>query len=101
MSGNNSFKDEHQIEVKAGQTLILEIIAKPKKTKSEEPSGVNPANLSIRLYEFESDQPAKTSELKFFNSRNNYTVQIKDGQGKLTGIEPGTYSISLIKEQDD
>jgi len=101
MSGNNSFKDEYQIEVKAGQTLILEIIARPKKFEPGEPSGVSPANLKVRICEFESDQPAKIDNLKLFNSKNTYIIPIKDGIGELIGIEPGTYSITLIQANND
>ena len=101
MSENNLFKDEYQIEVKAGQTAILDIIAKPKKSKAEEPAEVKPANLHIMLYEYESDRPANIDKIKLYNSKNTYTIPIKDGAGELIGIEPGTYSITLERGNND
>jgi len=94
MRENNSFKDEHQIEVKAGQTLVLEIIARPKKPLYEEPSAIKPANIRIKLHEFESERPVKIKKLKLFNSKNTYIIPIKNGVGELAGMEPGTYSLS-------
>ncbi len=101
MRENNLFKDEHQIEVKAGQTLVLEIIARPKRPLYDVSSSVKPANIRIKLHEFKFRRPAKIKKLKLFNPKNSYIIPIKDGVGELVGIEPGTYSLSSEIEDNN
>lgn len=86
-----SFQQELQIEVKAGQTLVLEIVAKDAGSGAAPAAGGTTGSLQITIAD--AGQPCT---VYLVGGGQSYSVPLdSQGQGRLEGIAPGTYELRL------
>lgn len=89
MSEAPSFQQELQIEVKAGQTLVLEIVAKDAGSGATAGSTTGSFQITIAG----AGQPRT---VYLVGGGQSYPVPLdSQGQGRLEGIAPGTYELRL------
>lgn len=96
MSEAPSFQQELQIEVKAGQTLVLEIVAQ-EAPRQGPPAGDGEATGSFDLVLAVNGDTVLPLSVYLVGSAQSYEVNAAETGYHLDGIKPGTYTLSLAR----
>jgi len=87
VSDTPSFQQELSIEVKAGQTLVLEIVARDAPA-SPAPSGSFDITVTAGAGE-------SVPQVVLVGATGYYRLPLQANKGRLDGIKPGTYTLTL------
>ncbi len=92
------YKESIEIEVKAGQTLVLDITAKEvKKGEEKDKNNADIEEGKVNIYLFnQKNEPDKSNDKIFLNDGNTeHEHQVIDGLASINDLAEGTYTVYL------
>lgn len=86
MSDEPTYQQALSIEVKAGQTLALELTA--RKESTAQPGGFD---ITVTSATGES-----VPQIILVGTAGYYRLPLQDNKGRIMGVIPGTYTLALV-----